>query len=90
MRNLKTVLVNDFGLDLSEWATLTRATGISADGLTVVGYGNHIGLGSDGWIAVLPEPSTFALFLVTIIGIGFRRLVKRKTSSLGVTARVTS
>ncbi len=45
MRNLKEVLENDYGLDLTGW-TLTRATGISADGLTIVGYGNN-----GAWIA---------------------------------------
>ncbi len=54
MRPLTQVLT-DLGLDMSDWY-LFRATGVSADGRTIVGYG----AGSDGrlqgWIAYLPEP----------------------------------
>ena len=53
MRNLRDVLVNQYGLDLTGW-TLTSATGISADGLTIVGNGVHAGFGnSEGWVARL-------------------------------------
>lgn len=40
MRSLQTVLTSDFGLDLAGWH-LRGATGISADGQTIVGYGNN-------------------------------------------------
>jgi len=59
-RDLKDVLVNDCGLDLTGW-TLERATGISADGLTIVGYGTNPDGLTEGWIAVIPEPATFLL-----------------------------
>jgi len=50
MRNLRDVLVNQYGLDLSCW-TLKEATGVSADGRTMVGNGVHAGFGnSEGWI----------------------------------------
>jgi probable HAF family extracellular repeat protein len=55
IRNLRDVLVSR-GLDLTGW-TLTAATGISADGLTIVGNGVHAGFGtSEGWVARLAEP----------------------------------
>jgi probable HAF family extracellular repeat protein len=60
MRNLREVLANDCGLDMTGWL-LTSATGISADGLTIVGYGtNPIG-NTEAWIATIPEPCTLAL-----------------------------
>jgi uncharacterized membrane protein len=43
MRSLKKALNDDFGVDLAGW-TLTEATGISCDGLTIVGNG----IGPDG------------------------------------------
>lgn len=39
VRKLRDVAVNDLGLDLTGW-TLQRATGVSADGRVVIGYGN--------------------------------------------------
>jgi probable HAF family extracellular repeat protein len=53
MRNLQRVLVDDFGLDLTGW-TLTNATGISDDGLAIVGDGINADGFAEGWIAVLP------------------------------------
>ena len=53
MRNLKDVLVNDYGLDLTGWV-LDSAICVSADGLTIVGRGTRLpGLHFEGWIAVL-------------------------------------
>jgi hypothetical protein len=74
VRYLKDVLVNDCNLDLTGW-TLQRATGISADGLTIVGYGtNPAGL-TEGWIAVIPEPATF--LLLAFGGFALRSNIKR-------------
>jgi len=63
MKRLKDVLVTDYGLDLTGW-TLFDATGISADGWTIVGNGIDPEGHSQGWIATLPEPTTLVLLAV--------------------------
>jgi uncharacterized membrane protein len=65
MRSLKEVLENDYGLDLKGWQLHESvATGISADGCTIVGYGiNPDGYG-EAWIATMPEPATLSLLAV--------------------------
>ena len=56
MRRLQTVLTKDFGLDLTGYV-LRDATGISADGTTIVGLARRIGIGTEAWIATLaPTP----------------------------------
>ncbi|MCX6908330.1 MAG: hypothetical protein NTY01_09830 [Verrucomicrobia bacterium] len=54
MRSLKTILVNDYHLDLTGWS-LEKATGISDDGKTIVGDGFH-NKASEAWIAHLDRP----------------------------------
>lgn len=55
--NLQDVLEAEYDLDLSGW-TLFEATGISADGRTIVGTGWHPYGRPEGWIATLPLGST--------------------------------
>ncbi len=52
MRSLKQVLTNDYGLNLNGW-DLIEATGISADGLSIVGFGFNSSGNTEAWIASL-------------------------------------
>ena len=72
MRNLGEVLTSICGLDLTGW-TLTTATDVSADGLTVVGSGINPDGNAEAWIATIPEPATLAL-----LAGGFAMLVLRR------------
>jgi len=65
MRDLQSVLTNVLDLDLTGWS-LERATGISADGTTVVGFGRNPAGDIEGWVARIPEPSS----LVLLMGLG--------------------
>jgi len=55
MRSLEDLLTGEYGLDLTGWS-LKEATGISADGLTIVGWGLDPDNRIEGWIATLPNP----------------------------------
>jgi uncharacterized membrane protein len=76
MQSLKDMLVN-LGADLTAWDgkawTLTAATGISADGKTIVGYGFN-DQSPEAWIATIPEPATMIL-----LGLGGVFLRSRKS-----------
>ena len=64
MRGIEDLLTDDYGLDLTGWE-LTSATDISADGRAIIGYGRLEGV-PQGWIAVIPEPSTLILLLAAL------------------------
>jgi len=53
IRPIKEVLEADYGLDLTGWA-LTRATGVSDDGRTIVGTGTNPNGFREGWITDFP------------------------------------
>jgi probable HAF family extracellular repeat protein len=63
MRNLKDVLINDYGLDLTGW-TLDDVTGISADGRVIVGNGYDPQGQVEGWVATVPEPGVSVLLVM--------------------------
>ena len=71
MRDLSIVLAS-LGVDLTGW-TLTQATSISADGLTIVGVGTNPSGLTEGWIAVIPEPGTALLLGLGLAGLATRR-----------------
>ena len=74
-RDLQTVLTQELGLDLAGWQ-LSAATGISDDGMVIVGYGSHAGR-NEAWIATIPEPSPALLLAWGLAVIAARRRALR-------------
>ena len=72
MRPLKDVLVNDCGLNLTGW-NLEMATGVSANGMTIVGTGYNPDGQLEGWIARVPEPATLSLLAMGMTAIWMRK-----------------
>lgn len=70
-RDLKEVLENQYGLDLTGWSLEGRAA-ISDDGLTIVGTGTNPNGDVEAFIAVLPEPGTMVLMALGMSAL-FRR-----------------
>ena len=62
MRDLATVLTNEYGMSLGGWRLYT-VTGTSADGLTIVGQGFNAAGTSESFVVVLPEPGAAAVLL---------------------------
>lgn len=80
--NLQEHLISlGLGSQLDGW-TLTRADGISADGLTIIGQGIHNGV-SEAFVvslAAIPEPSTYAIMvgvLCLVSAVGHRWRIRR-------------
>jgi probable HAF family extracellular repeat protein len=71
LRNFQQVLTSE-GVNLTGW-TLEEATGISADGNTIVGEGVDPNGFTTAWIAVVPEPSTALLLSAGVAGLAVRR-----------------
>jgi hypothetical protein len=67
MLSLQNVLVSLGVTNLDGW-TLTRAEGISPDGLTIVGAGGHNGR-LEAWVATIPEPSTMVLGIIAVLAL---------------------
>jgi probable HAF family extracellular repeat protein len=80
VRTLEDVLVEDYGVTLPGW-TLYTASGISADGSTIVGSGDGPN-GSEAWILTIPEPAPAPALWVgwgAVTGVaGGRRLASRR------------
>lgn len=72
MRSLRDVLIADCALDLTGW-WLTAATGVSADGRTVVGYGTNPDRVTEAWLAVIPEPATLSFLALGGLAVLRRR-----------------
>ena len=72
MRNIRDILVNDCGLDLTGW-TLTHALGISADGLTICGQAYDPAGYPEAWIATIPEPASILILLGAVATTALRR-----------------
>jgi hypothetical protein len=62
--------------DLTGWS-LNRALAVSGDGLTIVGYGTNPSGSPEGWIAVIPEPSSALLFVSGLALLACKRNSKR-------------
>jgi uncharacterized membrane protein len=80
LRDLEEYLLYDLGVDeVADW-NLGHATGISANGRVIVGYGGHAGEpDQQAWIAVIPEPSTLCLFSIVAWSVVRRRLTNSST-----------
>ena len=68
MESLEDILVNDCGLDLTGWQ-LYLATGVSDDGLTIVGYGHNPSGHGEAWIATIPEPATLSILALSGVAV---------------------
>lgn len=76
MRNLRNVLINDFGLNLTGW-WLSSVSAISYDGMTITGNGTNPNGKGEAWIAVIPEPPTLCMLVLAGFAIHRRPLSSR-------------
>jgi hypothetical protein len=62
-----------FGVLPADWDR-EEATGVSADGETIVGWGTNASNQQEAWIATIPEPRTGLLVMAGVFGLaGTRR-----------------
>src|SRR5262245_40222444 len=80
VRLLEDALLADYGLALPGW-TLTAATGVSADGQALVGYGRNPDGRQEAWFLSLPEPGTLALVVMAALVLASRRRLGRSAQS---------
>jgi hypothetical protein len=66
MVNLKDYLIAHGVADVVEWTNL-GASGVSADGRTIVGTGTNPMGQTEAWIVTVPEPSAVALAIPAIL-----------------------
>ena len=71
MRELDDTLTG-LGLNLTGWS-LDEATGISADGNTIVGWGMNPNGQREAWLATVPEPGTALPETIVVLGIAASR-----------------
>jgi probable HAF family extracellular repeat protein len=72
MRELQGILQSHYGVTLSGWQ-LHSATGVSADGKVIAGYGTNPVGRTEGWMVVLPEPSGVLPAIALAVGLLRRR-----------------
>jgi probable HAF family extracellular repeat protein len=71
VRNLESVL-ESYGVVTNGW-TLSQATDVSHDGLTIVGYGINPDGNKEAWIATIPEPATLGVLALGGLAVLRRR-----------------
>jgi probable HAF family extracellular repeat protein len=79
MRSVKASL-QAASFDMSGW-TLEVATGVTDDGVTVVGWGTNPDGNTEGWVATLPEPTEIELITWSRVSSG-----EGQTHSCGILA----
>ncbi|MCK6486694.1 MAG: PEP-CTERM sorting domain-containing protein [Phycisphaerae bacterium] len=72
MRELRSVLIDDYGLNLTGW-TLHEATGISSNGRAITGTGRNASGQTEAWLAVIPEPGSCLLAVIAALYVLRRR-----------------
>jgi hypothetical protein len=76
MQNLRELLESAGAAGVTGW-TLTKATGISSDGRTIVGYGISPQGHEEAWMATIPLPEPDSLSLLTLALLPIRRWKRR-------------